>query len=186
MQLIIRRARPDDLAAIVALLDEARAWLASRHSDQWQEPVTGRRQERVVQAIDAGQVWVVEPRGAKVVATITVDGRADPEFWTADDAPDDAVYAHRMAVARGQAGQQLGSTLLDFAGRIATRAGKRWVRLDAWATNEGLQDYYRSQGFQHVRTCRYTHRGSGALFQRDARLQLRRGPTLTALDPIEQ
>ena len=34
--------------------------------------------------------------------------------------------------------------------------------------NPGLQGYYRSRGFRHVRTVDLPHRASGALFQRPA------------------
>jgi ribosomal protein S18 acetylase RimI-like enzyme len=97
---------------------------------------------------------------------VTIDTFADPEFWTKDDNPDDAVYVHRMIVQRAFGGRGLGKVMLLFAETIASRAGRHWVRLDAWSTNSSLHAYYRSLGFEHVRTLRFQHRGSGALFQR--------------------
>lgn len=177
MSLTIRRAQPEDLGAVAQLLTEAAAWLAELGTDQWQEPVTGRRRDRIAAGIDAGDVWVVD-RAGEIVATITIDERADPEFWQPADDPGSALYAHRMVVARREAGNELGTALLDFAGQLATAAGRAWLRLDAWSSNTALQDYYRQQGFEHIRTQRYAHRGSGALFQRPASVQLGRGPRL--------
>ena len=34
--------------------------------------------------------------------------------------------------------------MLDWAARQAVDAGKKWLRLDAWANNTALQDYYRN------------------------------------------
>lgn len=162
-------------------MTEAAAWLRARGSTQWQEPVTGRRRARVESDVSAGHVWLVERSGGDVVATLTVDERADPEFWTDEDDPGAALYVHRMVVTRGDAGRGLGAALLDFASRRAADAGRKWLRLDAWATNRELQDYYRRQGFQHVRTHQYAHRGSGALFQRPAGTELGSGPRLVEL-----
>jgi GNAT superfamily N-acetyltransferase len=161
---IIRRARADEASVVAGLWTEAAAWLASRGIDQWQyEP----HHDRIAASVAAGECWLAEWDGW-VVGTITVDGRADPEFWTAADHPDAALYAHRMVVARAAAGTGLGARLLDHAGRLAAEAGKRWLRLDAWRDNPGLADYYRSQGFTEVRTVVLAHRRSGVLFQREA------------------
>jgi ribosomal protein S18 acetylase RimI-like enzyme len=123
-------------------------------------------------------VWIVE-RHSRAVATITIDTTAEPELWHHSSDPDDALYVHRMIVTRTEAGRGLGAALLDFAAQQATAAGRAWLRLDAWATNTKLHDYYRGQGFTHLRTTYYAHRGSGALFQRPAHTQTHHGPTLT-------
>jgi len=178
MTLRIRRARPGDLDQVLDLLRQATTWLASRGLDQWQDAEPELRRDRVSAGITAGTVWIVE-RDDRPVATITIDATADPELWHDSTDPDNALYVHRMIVTRNEAGHQLGAALLDFAARQATAAGRTWLRLDAWATNTKLHDYYRGQGFTHLRTTYYAHRGSGALFQRPARAQTGRGPTLT-------
>lgn len=86
------------------------------------------------------------------------------------------MFVNKLTVAREYAGQDLGGRLLDWAGDRAQRAGARWLRLDAWTTNEGLQQYYLAHGFTHVRTVREGGavnggpRVSGWLAQRAARL----------------
>ncbi|MEU7909175.1 GNAT family N-acetyltransferase [Actinoplanes sp. NPDC049118] len=100
---------------------------------------------------------------------ITVDDYADPEFWTAQDDPDSALYVHRMVVDRVAGGNGVGGRLLDWAERLASSLGRTWLRLDAWRTNAPLHAYYQRQGFVPVRTVNLSHRGSGALFQRRVR-----------------
>lgn len=170
----IRRARAGELRVVAALWQEASAWLASRGLDQWQYPP---RQESIQRSIAAGECWLVEDRD-QVVATITLDHHADPEFWRPEDDPAAALYIHRMVVARKAAGSDLGAALLDWAARRATAEGKTWLRLDAWRTNEDLQRYYAGQGFDLVRLVDLPHRGSGALYQRRSTVQLGRGPAL--------
>lgn len=101
-----------------------------------------------------------------MVGTIIVDDFADPDFWSEDDAPSDALYVHRMIVSTTVSGRNLGAALLDFAERLAESRGRKWLRLDAWRTNLALHRYYIRQGFRAVRTVDLSHRGSGALFQR--------------------
>lgn len=172
MTLTIRPATLDDLEIVAAMHREATEWLASKGLDQWQPRPDGRQgPERVrlaiSRSIERGECYLAVDSN-EPVGTITVDTYADPEFWTADDRPDEALYVHRMIVRRSHAGAGVGKALLDFAAELAAQAGRKWLRLDAWRTNTALHDYYRRQGFQHVRTLEYSHRGSGALFQRRA------------------
>ncbi|MFR9794630.1 GNAT family N-acetyltransferase [Streptomyces sp. MS06] len=160
----IRPGRPDELDTVEALLSEASGWLASRGIDQWQYPP---HRDRITAALEQGVCFLASDDG-EPVATIQVDDFADPEFWTPDDDPGDALYVHRMAVRRHAAGADVGARMLDWAAHRATTLGKRWLRLDAWKDNEGLHRYYKSVGFTLVRIVDLPHRRSGALFQRQA------------------
>lgn len=142
---------------------EASAWLAEIGQDQWQYPA---RVERIAASIAAGDCWLAFQDGP--VATITLDGHADPDFWTPADDPASALYVHRMIVRRPAAGAGLGAGLLDWAAARSVRAGRRWVRLDCWKTNQPLRRWYEAQGFVLVRVVDLPHRGSGALYQRPA------------------
>jgi ribosomal protein S18 acetylase RimI-like enzyme len=173
----IRCAEQADSDAIVALLAEATQWLRDRGSDQWQTS-SERHRVSVGRNISRGEVWIVVGDDGAAVATITLNDYADPEFWTTEDEPADALYVHRLAVTGQSRGTELGAALLDWAARQAVDAGKKWLRLDAWASNAALHKYYRVRGFQQVRTLHYGHRGSGALFQRAATTQLGTGPRL--------
>jgi ribosomal protein S18 acetylase RimI-like enzyme len=177
MTLTIRRGTLADVDAVLGLVTGAARWLAERGSDQWQY-TTERHRLAIERATKRGEVWVVIDDKGAIVATVTLNAYADPEFWSAEDDPDDALYVHRMAVARTAGGQEVGAALLDWAARQAVDAGKKWLRLDAWANNTALHDYYRNHGFQPVRLLHFTQRGSGALFQRSATTQLGAGPRL--------
>ncbi|WP_369077097.1 GNAT family N-acetyltransferase [Paractinoplanes maris] len=170
MTVILRKATLKDFEALVGLREEARQWLIHKGTDQWQPKTTGRLsldqvRSGIARSIAQGTCYVALD-GEDLVGTITVDKFADPEFWTDDDNPNDALYAHRMIVGRHFAGKGIGAQMLDYASKLAPAAGKRWLRLDAWRTNDALHRYYTGVGFDHVRTVNLHHRGSGALFQR--------------------
>lgn len=179
--LTIRPARPDELDTVADLWQHAARWLASRGIDQWQYPP---RREAITASIDAGnECWLVE-QGPDLVGTITLDRRADPQFWRATDDPETALYAHRMVVRREFAGASIGAALLDWASTRAATEGKKWLRLDAWRTNRDLHRYYESQGFELVRVVENPRRRSGALFQRPAGVVLGTGPRLKEIQQL--
>lgn len=171
--LTLRRAEPADLQGVLALLAVTAEWLYRKGVRQW--PRGGFGPERIEPLIEERVLYILDDDlafltgDAVPVATIALDGHADPEFWTGDDEPDAGLYVHKLAVSRTWAGAGLGDTLLDWAGTAVAAAGLRWLRLDCAKDNPGLQDYYRGRGFRHLRTVDLPHRASGALFQRPAR-----------------
>lgn len=164
--LTFRKADPSDFEAVERLRLEATAWLASKGLDQWQpgsvrHPTPAGTQD----AIDRGACFLVY-EGDELVGTVTIDDRADAEFWTAEERREPALYLHRMIVARSAAGRDIGGAILRWAENIARRGDYGWLRLDAWKVNRLLHAYYARHGFTHARTVDLPHRGSGALFQR--------------------
>lgn len=164
----VRRARPADLDAIMELIAAAAAWLATRGLDQWQGAMERRRIQVHVDVV-AGTVWVVEDAG-RIVATVTVDEFADTDFWEESDRVEQALYVHRMAVARSHKGRGLGAALLNLANDLARGRHRRFLRLDAWSTNADLHAYYKGLGFEMRRNRPVPGRGSGALFERPVRV----------------
>ena len=135
------RARPEDADAVYALLHEAAVWLTARGISQWKP---GALPRSVVEAgIARGEIFVVRPAGG-LVATLQLE-ESDPGTW-GDDAGD-ALYLHRLCVARSEASQGLGLQLLDWARTEARARGRRLLRLDCVASNARLRRYYEAAGF---------------------------------------
>lgn len=161
--LYVRLADGGDAEQVEALLAEASAWLAGR-GISWLRDGPGPVPERIAR----GEVWAVRARrDGPLIATVSIDEVPDAELWGVQ--PPDALYVHRLTVARAHAGQGIGALLLDFAADYTARAGRAWVRLDTNKSNMRLQAYYAANGFRHVRTVDLPHRISGALFEREAR-----------------
>lgn len=166
--MIIVPATAADLPRLLRFRTDAAAWLAERGTDQWALPFPP---EHIARSIEQGEVFMVKPRlSDDAAATITLDTEADPLLWTEDEREEPALYVHKLTVDRSYSGTDLGRKLLDWAGDRAFREGARWLRLDAWTTNERLHCYYLDKGFEHVRTV-YDPEvgGSGWVAQRPAR-----------------
>jgi GNAT superfamily N-acetyltransferase len=138
----IETAAIAELTEVSAVLEDAAAWLNERGVSQWPTRFPA---GLLLPAIERGETWLVRA-GTEVVATVTVD-HADASW---DDLPSDAAYVHRMAVRSH--GEQLGTWMLDWVTHIAVDEGRRAVRLDCVATNDGLCRYYERQGFRPMGT----------------------------------
>lgn len=148
--MIITPAQPHDVAKLRTFREEAAAWLTQLGTDQWQRPYPA---DRLLRTIQAGTVFMVLD-GDATAATITLTPEAEEGLWTEQELGEPSMFINKLTVARTHAGQNLGGRLLDWAGDRAHQAGAKWLRLDAWTTNEALQRYYLQQGFEHLRTVR--------------------------------
>lgn len=151
-ELVIRRALPEDLDALLALSDDVDAWLRSRGISPGVPP---RPMSDIFAERTAHGVQYVGTVDDEVVGTIVLEW-ADDGVWA--DAPDDACYVHGFAVRRAYAG--IGLVLLGWAERMAAAAGKSVLRLDCTAENLALRAYYERAGYAHRGDVQLPHRGA--------------------------
>jgi GNAT superfamily N-acetyltransferase len=168
----IRRADADDMRTIIGLIDDARAWLPSKGTDQWAKPwpSPAGRDARVLRDLRAGRTWLVEDDHHTPVATVTCSDKGNRRLWTPAEQLVSAAYIARLIVSRHRAGERIGEALLDWAGARGVRDwGAQWVRIDVWTTNEALHNYYEKRGFEYYRVCKFQegeYYPSACLFQK--------------------
>ena len=157
----IRLAVPDDMPAILGLIGSSAAWLQeNKHTDQWARPWPDRdeRDTRVAQGIRDGLTWMVEGREGVLIGTVTCREHGNDMLWTPTELAEPAAYVSRLIVSRDRAGQGIGAALIHWVGaRAVDQWGASWVRVDVWTSNLGLHDYYKGQGFEHLRTLDFQH-----------------------------
>jgi GNAT superfamily N-acetyltransferase len=170
----IARARDtgEDLEVVFGLIENARHWLRTKGTDQWERPWPDldSRNARVLRGVQRGRTWIVW-EGTIPAATVTIATKRNTEVWSkqtcACDLSERAVFVHRLITARSHAGLGLGAELIDWAGLRGRRDyGAKWIRIDVWSSNTALHEYYLDTGFE--RCGRYDDPGypSGALFQK--------------------
>lgn len=162
----------DDLATVLGLIEEAKAWLRVKDRDQWAKPWpdTYKRDSAVLGTLRAGKTWIVWD-GDIPAATVTLATRHNPDVWVKShsrcDLSERAIYVHRLVVARKYAGLGLGAQLVDWAGLHACHDyGAEWIRIEVWSMNEALHAYYRRHGFEFCGMSPDPNYPSGALFQK--------------------
>ena len=132
-------AVPDDIDDVLAVLNEAARWLASRGINQW--PTDGFPRELIAGDIARSEVYIAR-RERRAVGTFTLQWN-DELFWPG--ANEAAGYIHRIAVRRDARG--LGTELIKFAERATAATGRKILRLDCFSGNEALCAYYERAGF---------------------------------------
>lgn len=187
LNLDIRCAGRGDLPAVLELIDEAKLWLPSKHTDQWSRDWADqrgrKRSDRVHGSLEQGTTWIVTVAyeyQPYAVATAIIEPNANPMVW---DRPgelnDSAVYLSRLVVARRFAGLKVGAALLNWACDHARRRHQAdLVRIDVWTRNFALHKYYQTQGFRWQGWCADQSYPSRARFQRPTSRKVRRTPRL--------
>jgi ribosomal protein S18 acetylase RimI-like enzyme len=161
MTFTFRRAEPADLATVRSILESRVGWLHEHGYDQWSERDPGRDTQR---SVNNGNTWLLL-EDDYAVATLTMTTVADPDFWTAADLAQPALYLSKLATRPDVGGRGLGALLVECANRYASARGISRLRWDVWRTNASLQAYYKRLGARHVRTVEVRSRSSGALFE---------------------
>lgn len=135
-QVAFRVAQVRDTADVLAVLNEAAAWLTDRNITQWPARFDP---GWVADEVARGETWLVVADGA-VEGTVTLNW-ADP-LWPDDGA---AGYVHRLIVRRRGVG--LGEAVLTWAENAVRARGRTAVRLDCLTHNVRLCRYYERHGF---------------------------------------
>jgi GNAT superfamily N-acetyltransferase len=59
----------------------------------------------------------------------------------------DAIYLHRIVLNQAFRGEKIFKHILDWAKETAKQKNLKYIRMDTWAENEKLINYYKSYGF---------------------------------------
>jgi ribosomal protein S18 acetylase RimI-like enzyme len=73
----------------------------------------------------------------------------DPFIWRDKDR-NDAIYLHRIVVNPDFKGQKQFQRVLDWAKQFAQSRNLKCVRMDTWADNLKIIEYYKSFGFVYI------------------------------------
>jgi ribosomal protein S18 acetylase RimI-like enzyme len=79
----------------------------------------------------------------------------DPFIWRDRDL-DDAIYLHRIVVNPNFKGQKQFQKVLNWARQFAQQNNLKFVRMDTWADNKKIIDYYKSFGFKFIENYKTT------------------------------
>jgi len=158
MEIRIREGGPDDIPAILGMLDSGVAWLVSQgRTGQWgSTPLSENPKvaESLAGYMDGGTAYVAEVDGV-AAATLTLDGAPGPYLSHLPPPGEPERYIHWLASDRRFKGRGVGGALIEHAAEETRRAGISLLRVDCYAGDDGkLVRYYESNGF--VRTDTFT------------------------------
>ena len=74
---------------------------------------------------------------------------SDELIWGPEE-KGDAIYIHRVCVNPGRKGNKLAASILEWAPAYVSSLGRKFIRMDTWADNKRLVDFYVDCGFQYI------------------------------------
>lgn len=148
----VRKARAADAGTVLQIWCDIARWLKSKGVSQWEYLLRGEGSNEVEQAIKAGITYIVENSEGNAAAVFNFSSKQndwDIGLWGVRD--DSAYYLHKLIVTKDQQQQQqqLGKQILNWIDKnIHMKDG--YVRLDCYADNTVLNDFYQQAGYKLV------------------------------------
>lgn len=144
--LLVRRATPADLPAIVGLVRAVVPLMNARGNFQWTADYPN---EAVFQQdLAHHHLWVAELAG-QLAGVAALTQAQDPEYADADwDAAAPALVTHRLAVAPSAQGRGVGQALLAQAEHEARALGLNLLRVDTNSENAATQRLLPKLGYR--------------------------------------
>jgi GNAT superfamily N-acetyltransferase len=144
----IRAGTIADFPAIVALMDEAIAWLAAQgRTGQWgSEPFSGRQAgvDFMRREVEENDLWIAGIEGEPVGAVLL--GEMPTRY--VEPVSERELFLHLLLTSRRFIGQGIGQALVDQAVQVARARGIDLIRVDCYGGDDGkLVRAYEGLGF---------------------------------------
>jgi GNAT superfamily N-acetyltransferase len=140
------RADAEKSSEVLAIVQDAAAWLASRRIPQWTYYATEAGAAQVRRRIEQDEVYLFLNATGQSIGTACIQW-TDTQYWGERGNDGQAGYIHQLAIRRSVGGQGIGSDILEWAISHIGTAGRSMARLDCAASNCVLCAYYERHGF---------------------------------------
>ena len=150
-----RRAEEADLPAILAIADEAKAFLAAQGLDQWQHGYPAEEDFR--RDIERGDGWLFTADG-NPAGYLCISRRSEAAYtaiegeWLSCAGP--YLTIHRIMVSDAYRGKGIASEMISLADDFARAYCCAGVRIDTAPGNEPMRAMLRKNGFETCGTIR--------------------------------
>ncbi len=152
---MIRKSTYNDVEALLALFEEARATIATLGIDQWQNGYPSR--EVIMRDIARGEGYVYV-ENERILATFTMLKTYEPTYdciyngeWQNGNTKDYTAI-HRFAIAVVARGRGIAGEILSFAREYSIKMGKPSLRIDTHEGNVVMRRMLEKNGFMHCGT----------------------------------
>ena len=143
-----RKASAEDEDALMAIIDEAKAYFHRQGIDQWQKGYPNRETLRADRQSGAG--WVLVRDGIPVAYSAVIFG-VEPTYRVLENGAwlreGPYVVVHRTCVREDRKGQGLAGRLLGKVADMAWANGVRDLRIDTHMDNRSMRHMLEKNGF---------------------------------------
>ncbi|MDR3600789.1 MAG: GNAT family N-acetyltransferase [Desulfosporosinus sp.] len=145
---MIRKAKPEDIKEIMAIISKTIVEMHSDNNYQWDENYP--QEKDFSSDISQGDLFVLE-RDDKLIAFICVNKVEPAEYrglnWSLQE---EAMVIHRMSVDPEYRRKGVGQKLLLFAEDLAQTNSKRYLRTDTYSTNQKMRALFIKCGYNFI------------------------------------
>lgn len=139
----ISNTEPSDLKFIYKLFEEAISYMKKKNYIGW---TTYDKNYLKTDLENKNQFKITIDKEILIVFSICYK---DPLIWREME-NGDAVYLHRIVVNPLFKGQKQFVKILNWIKEVAIQKGLKYIRMDTWANNPNIIEYYKSYGFTHI------------------------------------
>ncbi len=146
----IKIADMDDGQKVVKFLKQIAQWMFDNDINQWRYLLSGGDDEEILEAVNNKETYIVL-QDDELIATFTIS--ANQSEWAqhifGEDAGQDSLYLHRLAISPELIGSGMGGELLGWIFKNIPE-DKSFLKLDCVADNRKLNRFYRGHGFEYI------------------------------------
>lgn len=139
----IKNCTTGDIPAMIKLYEIAKEFQKEKSNWHWEnfEPAQLKKE------IEEDRQWKIEE--GKNIACIFLTAYDDPYIW-GDRNNEPSIYLHRIVTNPAYRGKNYTAKIIEWAKEFGKQRGKEFIRIDTWAENKKLTDYYISCGFSFL------------------------------------
>lgn len=130
-----------DLDSMMELYHQASEYQKANGYNEWKEF----DRDLVIREIDEKRQWKIMIDGQ--IACIFLVAYSDPYLWGERDNPY-SIYLHRITTNKAFKGRSMMQLIIDWSKKHIIENGRKFIRMDTWADNKNLIDYYMKYGFE--------------------------------------
>jgi GNAT superfamily N-acetyltransferase len=138
-------AQPSDLDSYIEMLEEVGDWLNTRGLSPLRRGIYREHKNHYADSIARSEVYFAR-LGDDLVATVRLLAHGG-DVWPSNG-HEAAFYVENLIVRREWSNRRIGRQMLIWAEEQAAVAGKSYLRLDCFADNAVLRNYYENAGYQ--------------------------------------
>ena len=150
-ELTLTRAGVGEADSVIALVQARARWLEERGIPQWRLYLKKEAAAEIREHIDGkhgAEIYLARDKSG-LAGAFCIEPR-DVETWKERGDDGKAAYIHMLTVAIERKGCGIGPKLLRLAEEVIAARGLEFARLDCWAGNPFLVQYYPRFGYVPV------------------------------------
>jgi ribosomal protein S18 acetylase RimI-like enzyme len=133
-----------DIDTILSLYKSATEYQKANGFNEWKEF----ERDLIISEIDEKRIWKIVMDGD--IACVFTVAYSDPVIWPSSEGEGEAIYLHRITTNPAYKGRNMVQYIIAWSKEHCKETDSKFIRMDTWADNNTLINYYIKCGFRLV------------------------------------